>query len=395
MFAKRTEWSLRLNRLTQTLHKIRSSGREILDLTESNPTRCGFQYPAELLAALHDPENLNYAPSPKGMLQARETIAAYYAEKGVSVNPEQIILTASTSEAYSFLFRLLLNPGDHLLIPQPSYPLFEYLASLNDVILDPYNRRDVSTSGPNVSPGDRSEPSLETSLCRSIVLVHPNNPTGLYVTHDEKKFLEQVAKEKNLSLICDEVFLDYAYEEDASRVPTFAGCDEVLTFTLSGISKILALPQMKLSWIVVSGPEKLRDQAIERLELISDTYLSVNTPSQQALQTWFSFRESLQKEIQNRIFANRKVFEAKCQGQNHYKLLHAEGGWYATIRLPDACDEEKWVLELLEKESVLVHPGYFYDFNEAPFVVVSLLLPTTRFKRGVESLFNLLKLNKL
>jgi len=385
MFSKRTHWHFRLNRLTQALHKIRASGHEVLDLTESNPTRCLFQYPSEIVSALNNSQNLNYAPSPKGILRAREAVVAYYSEKGISLDPEQIFLTASTSEAYSFLFRLLLNPKEHLLIPRPSYPLFEYLSGLNDVVCDAYPL--VYDEEWRIDLEGIKEIHPKT---RAIVLVHPNNPTGSFVKREERTFLAQLAAENQLSFICDEVFLDYAYQKKESPVSTFAGENTVLTFTLSGISKMLGLPQMKLAWIVVNGPKELRDPAIERLEIIADTYLSVNTPSQEALSRWFSFRPVLQKQIQNRSRSNRNFLVEQCH-KSPCELLHAEGGWYAILRLPETKSEEEWVLELLAKKLVLVHPGYFYDFNEGPRIVMSLLPPTDRFKEGVDSIFNLLK----
>ncbi len=384
MFARRTEWPSHPNRLTQKLSALREAGRPVLDLTESNPTRCAFQYPAEFLKTFDDPKNLTYDPSPRGLLKARKSVAGYYRTKGISVDPEHIILTASTSEAYSFLFRLLLNPGEKILVPRPSYPLFEYLASLDDVAIDSYP----------LSYGERWEIDLKTVKekispeTKALVLVHPNNPTGSFVKKEEKEHLISIAKEKNLALICDEVFLDYPYPENTAHAISFAGEKNALTFTLSGISKVLALPQMKLGWIVVNGSDKLRDASIERLELISDTYLSVNTPVQQALDAWFSFRPALQDQVRKRILMNREFLLKKCRTENA-DLLNGEGGWYAILRLPGAEDEEKWVLGLLERQSVLIHPGYFYDFfEEGRFGVVSLLLPTEQFRGGVDRLFN-------
>ena len=384
MFANRTDWEKRLNRLTQRLTELKKSGRTILDLTESNPTRCQFHYPPELLTVLNDPRNFTYAPSPKGLLSARQAIASYYAEKGVSLDPEQVLLTASTSEAYSFLFRLLLSPKEHLLAPRPSYPLFEYLASLNDSILESYPL--VYREGWRIQL-EALEKTIDLKT-RAMILVHPNNPTGSFVKKEEKEVLMRIARENNFSLICDEVFLDYAYQEDASRVATFAECDGILTFTLSGISKILAMPQMKLSWIVVNGPKELRDEAIERLEVISDTYLSVNTPSQLALEKWLSFRPVLQSQIRNRILFNRNFLLEQCRKHSSCELLCAEGGWYAALRLPEMKSEEVWALEFLEKESVLVHPGYFFDFEKDTHIILSLLPPPDRFEAGIQKLLH-------
>ena len=388
-FAHRTGWARDLNRLTKRLTALKAGGRAILDLTESNPTHCQFHYPPELIAAQNDPKNLTYEPSPKGLEKSREVVATYYAEKGASVQPEQLILTASTSEAYSFLFRLLLNPKEKLLVPRPSYPLFEYLVTLNDVAVSRYPlvydtewRIDKKALGESVTPD-----------ARALISVHPNNPTGSYVKTEEKKFLVRLAAERDLSLICDEVFLDYAYESNARRVATFAGHDEVLTFTLSGISKILGLPQMKLAWIVVSGPKALRKEALERLEVIADTYLSVNTPSQQALKKWFAFRPLLQEEIQKRLLSNRNFLLKQVGTTQGCEVLGGEGGWYAVLRLPDLKDEEEWVLEFLEKDSLLLHPGYFFDFAEGSQVVLSLLVPDESFQEGVRRLFSRVRKN--
>lgn len=384
MFAKRTEWERRLNRLTKTVRRLKDKGSVLLDLTESNPTLCHFHYPSDILSVLSRPEAFSYTPSPKGLLFAREEVARYYSEKGVKVDPEQIFLTASTSEAYSFLFRLLLNPKDHLLVPRPSYPLLDYLAALHDLLLEPYPL--VYDTRWRI---DREAfVKKSRSGTKAVLLIHPNNPTGSFVKKEEQSFLLHSFKEREVSQICDEVFLDYAYEEVPDFVPTFAGEEALLTFTLSGISKVLGLPQMKLSWIVVSGPKRLREEAIARLEVISDTYLSVNTLSQLALKRWFEYRPLLQKEIQKRLFANRKVLLEKERSSSGCRLFHAEGGWYAILQLPPLRSEEKWCLEFLEKASVLVHPGYFFDFEEGTQVILSLLVPSDRFEEGVERLFS-------
>ena len=384
MFAKRTDWTFDLNSLTRRLNVLKKRGRRILDLTESNPTRCRFHYPRGLFSALNDPKNREYTPSPKGLSQAREVVARYYSEKGIALNANQLFLTSSTSEAYSFLFRLLLNPNERLLIPQPSYPLFEYLTALNDVTADPYPlvyrkkwEIDLAKFAERIRP--------ET---RAIVVVHPNNPTGSFVKKKERAFLTKLSKEKGLSLIADEVFLDYAYLEEETRAVSFAQERSVLTFTLGGISKTLGLPQMKVSWIVVGGPRRLRDAAIERLEVISDTTLSTNTPSQQALRRWFSFRPLLQREIRQRLLSNRQTLFELCRRSGLCELLHAEGGWVAVLRLPDFQSEEAWVLEFLEKDRVLVHPGYFYDFDEKTHVLLSLLVPSEYFGEGVSRILS-------
>ncbi|MBI4436884.1 MAG: pyridoxal phosphate-dependent aminotransferase [Candidatus Omnitrophica bacterium] len=381
MFAKRTDWKFDFNPLTRRLNALKKRGRPILDLTASNPTRCAFHYPSDMLSSLKDPENREYRPSPKGLFQAREVITRYYSGKGVALNPEHLFLTSSTSEAYSFLFRLLLNPGEHLLIPQPSYPLFEYLATLNDIVATPYPLRYRRRWAIDL---ERIPEKILTDT-RAMIVVHPNNPTGSFVKKKERSFLIRLSQEKGLSLIADEVFLDYAYPE-VKKSASFAGERSVLTFTLGGISKTLGLPQMKVAWIVVSGPKRLRDAAIERLEVISDTTLSVNTPSQQALAKWFSFRSQIQKEIQERVVLNRGYLLRQCHTTKGCEVLHAEGGWYAILRLPSLQSEEAWVLEFLEKERVLTHPGYFYDLEEGAHVVLSLLVPSDLFEEGIARL---------
>lgn len=376
MFSARTNWKLTQNPLSVKLESMRKKGISILDLTESNPTRAGFSYPKEILKSFNASRNLKYHPDPKGMLSARKIIVRYYGEKGIRIDPGQIVLTSSTSEAYSHLFRLLANPGEEVLVPEPSYPLFEYLASLNDVKLKPYQL--------SYEKRWHIEPPNPDMKSRAILLVHPNNPTGNFVKRKELEQLNQIAKEKNLALISDEVFLDYAFERDQARVATFAGNQSALTFTLSGISKILGLPQMKLGWIVVSGPEKLRQGALERLEVIADTFLSVSTPVQNAIQAWFKQRVKIQGEIRKRVKSNLRSIcpPESCQ------LLHVEGGWYATIRIPRIHSEENWVMKFLEKDRVWVQPGYFFDFPNEAYLIVSLLTPEKIFKQGMKRIFS-------
>jgi aspartate/methionine/tyrosine aminotransferase len=374
MFSKRTQWRLQPNRFTVLLEEIRRNGTPILDLTECNPTRCGFRYLSpEILAPLANPRNLLYDPSPKGMLQAREAVVAYYGRRGTHVSPDQIFLTASASESYTFLFRLLCDPQDHFLIPRPSYPLLEFLSDLNDVTLDAY--RLVYDQRWQVDLDDLQKKIGAKS--RGIVVVHPNNPTGSYVKENELSFLNRVCMENSLALISDEVFLEFAFVNPA---PTFAANNGVLTFTLGGCSKMIGLPQMKLGWIIVSGPPSLTQQAISRMEVIADTYLSVSTLAQNALTEWLRRTPAIQEEILQRVMANREFLMNQCS------VLHAEGGWYAVL-LVEGVDEEKFILSLLDKESMVVHPGYFFDFEpEQSYLVLSLLPSPDIFKQGVERL---------
>ncbi len=384
MFSKRTEWPLQPNRFTVLLEEMRKSGMPILDLTESNPTRCGFRYLSqEILTPLTNPRNLQYDPSPKGMIQAREAVAGYYAGKGISVSPEQIFLTASTSESYTFLFRLLCDPQDHFLASRPSYPLFDYLAALNDVALNPYLLK-------YRGKWEMEEESFIKAIspkARGVIIVNPNNPTGTFLKQRDLNFLNRIGREKKLSLISDEVFLDYAFADSRGWVKSCADNQDILTFALSGISKILGLPQMKLAWIVVSGPKDLRQGAIQRLEVIADTYLSVNTPVQNALASWLQEIPSIQKEILERVSRNRRFLLEQCEKTDRAKCLHSEGGWHAVLRV-EGIDEEKFILRLLEKERVMVHPGYFFDFDpEESHLVLSLLPSPDIFKQGVGRLF--------
>ncbi|HXF05250.1 MAG TPA: pyridoxal phosphate-dependent aminotransferase [Blastocatellia bacterium] len=372
-------------------------GLPLWDLTESNPTRCDFAYPSNLLAALTDADAFLYEPHPKGLFKARQAIARYYEEKGWSVDEEHLLLTASTSEAYAFLFRLLLNPGDRVLVPRPSYPLLDFLADLNDVRLDAY---------PLVYDDSRWRIDMErlaAAICsdtRALVLINPNNPTGSVITLAEREALVELCHRHNLALISDEVFGDYLFpadvageprsthhsQSDDQRVPTLVTTSEVLTFTVSGVSKVLGLPQMKLAWIVVTGPAHLADEALSRLEIISDTYLSVSTPVQHALPRWMTQRNVLADQILHRLIANRTMLAKVVSLSSSCRLLAADGGWYAVLQLPGVEDEEEFALNLLDSDGVLVHPGYFFDFAEPGYVVISLLPPDEIFRTGVGKL---------
>ena len=370
MFSSRTNWPLAPNRLSGLLHERRARGLPVLDLTESNPTRCGFAFDGEeILAPLRHPRALAYEPDPRGLRTAREAVAQYYYERGTSLDPDQIFLTASTSEAYSFVFRLLANPGDRILAPQPSYPLLDFLGALNDVEVLPY---------PLVYH-DEWQVDLESlaSRCdarsRAVLVVHPNNPTGSYVQERERVRMIEGCRQNRAAIIADEVFADYAFGTSAERVVTHARDSEVLTFTLSGLSKICALPQMKLGWIVVTGPPQLRKEALARLELIADTYLSVSVPVALAEPQWLAHRQAIQVQILERVQANlRKLDELLTPGLP-VSRLRVEGGWYTILRVPSTRSDEDWAAELLTREGVSVHPGHVYDFSFEGFLVLSLL----------------------
>lgn len=361
-FSKKTaDWTPEPNPLSNLAARLRAEGRKIQDLTVSNPTVCGFRYlSSNLLKHLERPENLLYSPDPRGLLEARKAICRYYREfHSAEVNENQIFITANTSEAYSFVFKLLTNPGDSLLTPKPTYPLLQYLAELHDLRLETY-----------------TEPEkIRESSCRALLLVHPNNPTGKFVSKPPRV---------SIPIIADEVFLDYALEEKRA---TFADLKETLCFTLSGISKILGLPQMKLSWIVVSGPEELRNLAIEKLEIIADTYLSASTPVQNALPAWLAETKKIQTEIRARISANARAAAEIFKGSPVSALL-PEGGWNMILKMPESKSDDGWALKLLEEKQVLTHPGYLFDYEEGSFLVISLILQEEIFKTGVEKIKN-------
>ena len=373
MFSQRTSWSLTANVLTQTRAEVERSG-PVIDLTVSNPTVCGLhEHGDELLAALKDPAGMTYEPFSRGLLSARRSLAQYYGRQGIAVDPEHIVLTASTSEAYAFVFRLLADAGDRIAFPRPSYPLFDFLAGLNDVELADYALRfDGRWSV------DFEQLSGVLRGVKALALVNPNNPTGSYITSRELKRINSLCAGRGVALISDEVFQEFTLDGQPDKV-TLAGNPDVLTFTLGGLSKTLALPQMKLSWILVSGPPAQREDALARLEVIADTYLSVNTPVQQALGRWLELQprihDAVSRRIKDNLAALRQAFGPS--------VLPAEGGWYAVIRLPESRSEEEWIMTWLTEDRVFVHPGYFFDFNEEPFAVVSLLPEPPQFKDGV------------
>ena len=360
----------------------RAGGATVLDLTESNPTLAGLAYPERLMDSLANPAALRYEPDPAGMAAARAAVASYY---GGSVAPNRVLLTASTSEAYSFVFKLLADPGDEVLVPRPSYPLFEFLAELESVKAVQYPL--VYDHGWMIDFERLA--SLTTPRTRAIVVVNPNNPTGSFLKREELVRLSALCRERGLALIADEVFADYAFGEDESRVSTLAGRElDMLSFSLSGLSKVSGLPQVKLGWIVVSGPEPWRSDAYARLEFIADTYLSVGTPVQCAAPVLLDAGISIREQIRRRTAENLRELR-RLVGGSAFGLLEVEGGWYATVQVPRIRSEEEWVLELLERLNVLVQPGFFYDFEHEGFVVVSLLTPEAIFKEGIEHLLAL------
>jgi aspartate/methionine/tyrosine aminotransferase len=364
---------------------VRLSGREILDLTLSNPTRAGIVYdgPA-ILDSLRNLKSLDYDPQAKGLLSAREAVAAYYTDRGEHIDPEHLVLTTSTSEAYSHIFRLLANPGDEVLVPQPSYPLFDFLAELQDVKLVGYPL--WYDHGWQI---DWSSLELAvTGKTRAVVVVHPNNPTGSYVSAGEREWLSKLCRDRGLAVIVDEVFLDYAH--DGSRRSSFVANDGALTFTLSGISKISALPQMKLAWIVVSGPRSDTELAVQRLEVVADTYLSLNAPVQLATDVFLEQRKKIQPQLMQRVRGNLAELDHQLAGQKSSERLDIQGGWYAVLRVPVMQSDEELAIALLQNTGTMVHPGHFYDFPRDGYLVISLITPEKDFREGISRLLNFL-----
>lgn len=383
-FAQRTSWNLSRNRYTKMLEEHRRSGRELLDLTASNPTTVGLRYREdELLQALAHRGALTYEPQPKGILSAREAIAAYYAERGSHVSPDDLILTTSTSEAYSFVFRLLCNPADALLAPAPSYPLLDFLADLQDVKLVSYDL--VYDHGWQIDLH-----SLQTATdhvqgaggkCRAVLVVHPNNPTGSYVKAHEAEQLRRICTANEVAIVADEVFLDYSLVQTPAL--TFSANNDVLTFTLSGLSKISALPQMKIAWIAVSGPDLLKVEALRRLEVIADTYLSMNAPVQLAVRVMLEERHRVHRQLMYRMRENLAEMDSQLGAQKLCQRLEIEGGWYAVLRVPVTGSDEDLAVRLLQETDVLVQPGHFYDFPAEGHLVLSLITEQQTFRQGI------------
>jgi aspartate/methionine/tyrosine aminotransferase len=380
VFSARTRWDRTANRLARLIEAKRSAGAAILDLTESNPTRAGLACPDDVLALLADPAGRLYEPSALGLAAARQAVAVDYARRSVPIGPERIVLTASSSEAYALLLKLLCDPGDAVLVPRPSYPLLEFLARLESVELSRYPLRydgawtiDLAALAGEVS-----------ARTRAVVVVHPNNPTGSYLKPAEAEQLLALCAERRLALIADEVFLDYALSR-AARWGSFAADGPALAFALGGLSKSCGLPQLKLGWIAVSGPDALRSEALARLEIVADTYLSVATAVQRASAALLARLPELQAPIARRVGENLAQLRAAVAG-TPASLLEPEGGWYAVLRVPRTLTEEERVLRLLTERDVLVHPGYFFDFEAEAFLVVSLLPAPEGFAAGCAAL---------
>ena len=373
MFSNRLPPHLETNRLTRAVAALSQAGIPIIDLTESNPTSVGFTYPDDLFHALSADHVRRYDPQPLGLRSAREAVAADYARRGARVDPNHVVLSASSSEAYSWLFKLLCDPGDGVLVPQPSYPLFEHLTRLESVHPIPYQLRYHG----------RWEIDFETVIeapahVRAMLLVSPNNPTGSFVTRDEARKLAGICRSRGWAIVADEVFADYPLGVDTAPTESVMDLD-VLSFTLGGASKSLGLPQVKLGWMVVGGQAQERDRAITALEIIADTFLSVGTSVQGAAPSLLAWGDAIRNQIRQRITSNLACARDVTRQFPSSTLLPVEGGWSLIARVPALRSEEALVLELLERERVLVHPGYFFDFPHEAFIVVSLIPPADQF----------------
>jgi aspartate/methionine/tyrosine aminotransferase len=376
-------WDLSPNRLAARLRDRRRDGPPVLDLTVSNPTVVGLEYPwEEIASALSDDRGAVYTPVPAGSPGAREAVAAYHRARGATVGADRVVLTSSTSEAYAWLFKLLTDPGDEILVPRPSYPLFEFLAGMENVATTTYPL--VYRDGWEIDLEALSD--AVTDRTRAVLVVSPNNPTGSVLRAHEYESLVRLASDHGIALIADEVFADYTIREDPSRCGSLAGRDDALTFCLSGLSKVVALPQMKLGWIVAGGPEDRRLDALDRLELIADTYLSVGTAVQVAAPRLLARRETMQARIRSRTRKNLDLLTARVESGGACSLLDVEGGWTAVLRVPATRTGEDWAILLLEEDGVLVQPGYLYDFDGEAYLVVSLLPQPEIFEDGVERL---------
>ncbi len=378
-FSNRLRTDLSRNPLTCLLEERRGSGLDTLDLTESNPTHVDLPYPhREIADALARSCPPFYEPHPRGLRSAREAISTWLGHRGLSPNPDQLLITSGTSEAYSFLFKLLLNPGESLLVPRPSYPLLDFIAALDGVRLRSY--RLVHDRRWRVDL-DSLEEALEDRT-RAVVVIHPNNPTGSCLSDEEAAGLLNFCARNSLAVISDEVFLEYPLTETASRVSSLEGTQETLVFCLDGLSKSAGMPQVKLSWIRASGPATLCEEALQRLDLISDTFLSVGTPVQAALPRLLEIGAGVRAALQDRLASNLQWLRHQMRSVPSCSLLEPEAGWNAVLRLPAVRSDEAWALELLRK-GVYVQPGYFYDFTEEAILVVSLLPPEELFRKGL------------
>jgi aspartate/methionine/tyrosine aminotransferase len=382
MFSSRLRQAAGRNRLAVALDRRRLDGDPIVDLTLSNPTRAGFAYPREMLAPLAHERSLRYEPEPFGLLSARQAVSDDFARRGLTVPADRTVLTASTSEAYSLLLKLLCDPGDAVLAPRPSYPLVEHLTDLDGVTLEHYR---LEFHGRWELDLQDLREKARSQRMRAIIMINPNNPTGSVVTDAELDAVASIAYENDLALISDEVFADYPV---SGGIPASAlRQSTALTFALGGLSKSAGLPQVKLGWIGVGGPAGPVHDALDRLETICDAYLSVSTPVQAAAAELLSAGAAVRTQIQERVRDNFAQLTALAAANPACAVLPVHAGWYAVVQVPAVESEDAIVLDLLDHCGVLVHPGYFFDFEREAFLVVSLLPETQVFTSAVQALF--------
>jgi hypothetical protein len=381
MFSSRLPSSLEPNALARAIDAKRRRGGVITDLTLSNPTHAGFDYPADVLAPLSDPRGLDYEPHPLGLWPARAAVAAEFRRRGIVISADRVALTASTSEAYALLFKLLCNAGDHVLVPRPSYPLFDHLTSLESVVAVPYALEYHGSWRIDIDSVRRAA----ADRARAILIVSPNNPTGSFVHRDDLTALAEIAGSHGLALIGDEVFADYPLDPAPAASHALAAPD-VLSFSLGGLSKSAGLPQLKLAWIGFGGPAVTVDRALASYELVADTYLSVSTPIQAAAPELIERGGAIRAQIQERTRRNLDALRTLAASHPSVTVLPVEGGWSAVLQVPAVHDEETLALALLERDDVLVHPGYFFDFPRQAIVVMSLLVEPDRFDSAVARL---------
>jgi len=370
--------SLELNAVSRAIDAKRRAGVSILDLTETNPTGAGFTYPRELLLPLANERGLDYEPQPLGLWSARAAVAADFRRRGIVISADRVALTSSTSEAYALLFKLLCDAGDAVLVPHPSYPLFEHLTQLESVAAIPYALEYHGSWRVDVDSISRAA----TDRVRAIMIVSPNNPTGSFLHRDDLKAVAQLAKRRGWAIIGDEVFADYPLDAAPDAAAVLPGAD-VLTFSLGGLSKSAGLPQLKLGWIGFGGPAADVDRALAAYEIIADTYLSVSTPVQAAAAELIEQGMAIRAQILSRVKRNLDALRQRAADHPAIDVLRVEGGWCAVLQVPQLKSEEALVLELLEKDEVLVHPGYFFDFSREAYLVVSLLIDPDRFDRSI------------
>lgn len=387
MFSARVPPQRHQNRLARAVQTARASGRPLVNLTVTNPTEAGFEYSVQALAPLASPQGLVYTPAPLGLDAARVAVAGEYATRGLAVDPHRIVLTASTSEAYSLLFKLLCDPGDAVLVPAPSYPLFEHLTQLDGVRARTYALEYHGRWCLDAASLDR----IWTHDVRAVLGVSPNNPTGSVLSPAELREIDGRCAAHGAAFILDEVFADYPLDAGPAPTPGFAAAGSepaALTFRLGGLSKSGGLPQLKLGWMALEGPTDLVAGALERLELICDTYLSVATPVQIAAGDLIRMGAGLRRQIHARVVHNYRVLQDMAATRPSIDVLHADAGWSAVVRVPAVRSEEDLVLDLLERDGVLVHPGFFFDFPREAFVVISLLPEPAPFAEAVARLLD-------